>query len=405
MGRGFGVRYAVTGSYDIAYCADAIIDPTIVGAYPGIAAEDLADGILDCKVPRAWADNTPILNWDEKTQALIDFARLPSIRDVATQGAAAILRDPSVDIGNPALEDVAGWFKITVCSSRLPFWLFDPDGSEPNWPWVSYQCNPDDDPGGPGDSVTVSVDYNHRIVSPIISSAWPVLRLKSDRSGVVEQFRRSRVINLPPTVGGPTSTLTATPTSTNTNTPTPTNTPTNTSTPTNTATITQTATETPTPTMTPTPDCSLIYLDRIIGYSDDIRMWVRNDNPGPLDLLKSTLTWPQVLEPDGDVDPNAYVNWFNFNGVQYYGGNSSTSPTIYALPSPVSINGNQTAEWRMDFGAYSSPLVLGPGNPATVDLVFGWENSLITCPVSGILHPVRVNIIDPPADNMLISNI
>ena len=88
-GARFGVRYAVTGQYDESYCAQAVVDPTIQAMWPSadLQAEDLSDGTLDCKVPR------PITDWDTKTQVLTDFARLPSIRDLARHGAVAILGD------------------------------------------------------------------------------------------------------------------------------------------------------------------------------------------------------------------------------------------------------------------------------------------------------------------------
>ena len=44
----FGVRYAVTGEFDAAYCAQAAAD--LSGTYADIAAHDLADGSADCLV-------------------------------------------------------------------------------------------------------------------------------------------------------------------------------------------------------------------------------------------------------------------------------------------------------------------------------------------------------------------
>jgi hypothetical protein len=393
-GARFGVRYAVTGDYKIAYCNDAVNDPGILALYPNIENEDLADGILNCKVPREWPDSTPILNWDEKMRALTDYARLPSIRDVAYQGAAALLQDDTVDTTDSLLERERGWFKISICSTRAGFWYTPSDPGN----FVSFQCNATDDPGGPGDRVIVAIDYTHPLISPLISSAWPVLRLSSQREGVVEQFRRSRVINLPPTVSGPTSTASITPTSTPTSTFTPTSTPTNTSTPSNTPTPSVTPTETATPTPSPTPDCALLTVERTFASGDDILMEIHNANPAAMGLTESTLNWPLVLEADGDPDTNAYVNWFNFNGSRYYNGNDSTSPTTSnpGLPG-VQINGNQTAYWRMDFGNYSSPIVLGL--PATVDLMFQPGN----CALSGTLHPVEVEIVEPPVDDTVIT--
>ncbi len=394
-GARFGVRYAVTGDYKISYCADAVADPGILATYPNIFNEDMADGTLDCKVPREWPDTTPISNWDEKTRALTDFARLPSIRDVATQGAAALLQDDTVDTTNSALERTRGWFKISICSTRAGYWYTPSDPGN----FVSFVCNATDDPGGPGDRVIVAIDYTHPLISPLISQAWPVLRLSSQREGVVEQFRRTRVINLPPTVSGPTSTASITPTSTPTETFTPTSTPTDTPTNTNTPTPSLTPTNTNTPTPSPTPDCNLLSIQNIYASGDDVLMNVRNDNPAPMYLTASTMNWPLMLEDNGNPDVNAYVNWFNFNGTQYYPGNDGSSPTT-ANPSPpgVQINGNQTAVWRTDFGNYASPIVLGL--PLTVDLTIDPGN----CQLSGTLHPVEVEIIEPPVDNTVITD-
>ncbi len=72
-GARFGVRYAVTGNYDLAYCDDA-------AAALGLVDEDEADGFSDCKVPNeAPYEDT----WEELTNQLQDYARLPSIRDAA----------------------------------------------------------------------------------------------------------------------------------------------------------------------------------------------------------------------------------------------------------------------------------------------------------------------------------
>ena len=396
-GARFGVRYAVTGQYDAAYCADAVTDPGIVALYPNIAAEDNADGSLDCQVPREWSPGNPILNWDNKTQALVDFARLPSIRDVAYQGAVAILQDDTVDTTDPSLERNPGWLKISVCSTRPPH--YQQSGTPNMANFISYECVPFDDAGGPGDIVVVAIDYTHRLISPIISQAWPVLRLSSLREGVVEQFRRTRVINLPPTVSGPTPTASRTPTSTNTQTFTPTSTPTNTATPTDTPTPTNTPTETATPTPTATPDCNLIFTQRIRASGDDIVLTVRNNNPGPMWLEASTLVWPSVLLDTGAPDTNAYVNWFQFRGVRYWNGNSSTSPTTFNPSAPgVQIGGNSAADWRMDFGNYSSPLVLGAN--AQVNLIFGPGN----CPVNGTLYPVEVENVVPPSNGQPITD-
>jgi hypothetical protein len=97
------------------------------------------------------------------------------------------------------------------------------------------------DPGGPGDTVTIVVTFNHPLVTPL--GLQPYIQMQARRSAIVESFRPpSAVAGLPPsglpgTIGFPTDTpiptTTPIPTATKTNTPTPrpTNTPTNTPSP------------------------------------------------------------------------------------------------------------------------------------------------------------------------------
>ena len=153
--------------------------------------------------------------------------------------ALAILKDPS------ALQGEAHFFKITICSSR------DLDGDADTVDFVLHEstpgtfiparCTPTDDAGGPGDRVTVVLDFNHPLVTPFLTTLWPKVHLISRRDGVVERFRTSRVINLPLDIALPS--FTPTPSPTYTNTPSPTPSPTNTTT----STVTQTALPSATP--------------------------------------------------------------------------------------------------------------------------------------------------------------
>jgi len=91
---------------------------------------------------------------------------------------------------------------------------------------VSADCLPVEDAGGPGDRVSVSVDFDHPLITPILSSWWPTLHLSAKREGIVENFRTARVVGLPATMAGPTWTPSITPTPSDTPTPTSTFTPT-----------------------------------------------------------------------------------------------------------------------------------------------------------------------------------
>src|SRR5512133_2552985 len=104
-GARFGARYAVTGEYNVGYCDEA-------GAALGLTNKDLdenADGTADtgatpdCKVePVITLTMTPdqqdVVREQARvdTQALQDWARLPSIRDAALSGSSGIAFADSV---------------------------------------------------------------------------------------------------------------------------------------------------------------------------------------------------------------------------------------------------------------------------------------------------------------------
>ena len=141
-GARFGVRYAVTGEWNPANCT------LLFGA--------------DCA------------NETEE-----DAARIPSIKDAARAGAVAILRDDTVTtVGDP------GFFKVTVCSND-PVVTYTPGNS--NIPTAS-ECTPGEHGGNPGETVIVSIDFDHPLITPILTTFWPDLHLRAQRTGIVEQF-------------------------------------------------------------------------------------------------------------------------------------------------------------------------------------------------------------------------
>ncbi len=89
-----GVRYAVTGQFDPQYCPAA--DTTLDAYYPGIAANDPNhDCIVESTVAALIVNGVP-LPFEEQTNLLEDWARLPTIRDAAMHGGAGLLFDPGV---------------------------------------------------------------------------------------------------------------------------------------------------------------------------------------------------------------------------------------------------------------------------------------------------------------------
>jgi hypothetical protein len=329
-GARFGVRYAVTGEYNDLYCA----------GFPG--------GVCDSLVEE-------------------DTARLPSIDDVVRAGSVAIMRDETALVGQ------SGFYKITVCSSReddthtAMFQYHGSDTSSHSPAWCEEISTGDEleDAGGPGNRVSITVDFEHPLIVPILSSWWPHLHLTARREGIVEQFRTARVVGLPATISVPTFTATITKTPTKTMTPTETLTPTVTLTPTETSTVTpthtatstatatptrtasptptETATVTRTPTVTPTPDCddlSITSMD-FVG-SNGIDVVVSNGNPMTVYLTDSVLFWTDAY------DPNQYVDYFRFRGFEYFSGNdfsSSTSASTY-----ISLGSSSTGGWSVRFG-------------------------------------------------------
>ena len=286
-GARFGVRYAVTGEYDAAYCL----------ALPGACLP----------------------------QSESDLARVSSIKDAANSGAVAILKNSAITtVGQP------GFFKVTVCSNKATVGYIASDSNVPS----AASCVPQEDPGGPGDRVSVTIDYDHPIISPIISSAWPNLHLTARREGIVERYRTARVVGLPATISGPT--------------PTPSETPTPSVTPTS----TNTSTPTHTPTPTPSPDCSDLRITSMWISGDDVRANVRNDNFATAYLIDSYLEW-------SELNDSMRVNFFEFNGQQYYDGDDNSSPTQWPAPDIALVGGGNTDRWRTDFSGEPSEPIWG----------------------------------------------
>lgn len=356
----FAVRYAVTGEYNFAYCNQA-------GVSTGFGSADTYGGDPeDCRVPNSYHDvlihQSPYSSMSSQAQelaisehiqvmtaAMQDYARLRSIHDIAAEDAFAISRDPSV-----TSKTERGYFLVTVSSTRdlnenghfdddLVFDAAKPgEGKYAN----SYKVGdaPDtryEDPGGPGDRIVVAVDFNHPLITPILANTWPFIHLVTQREGIIENFRTSKAINVPPPINVPSPTASNTPTftpiPTETDTPTPTLSPTPTTTYTPTITLTPSHTPTPTdtltpsltptasltPTNTPTPDCSLITVGAlsVTGTSKNrLTVNVKNDNAVIIYTYEADLSWKKSQS-------GQYVDQEKFGSATFYTGNSYSSPT------------------------------------------------------------------------------
>jgi len=214
----FGVRYLVTGEFNPVYCADA-------AAALNLTAADASDGVSgDCMVADTYAitqaevdvygtEVTP----RDLSNALIDWARMPSGRDVAMVGGTGLTIDPAVSDDYPtylaagAPFDIANlppelgstttirYFHTTICSSRDRHPAIF--GGDYGWEDRTYPelCRDNindtfmDDAGGPGDRVRIMVSFNYQTIVPFISSWWPIVPLTAWREGIVERFRTSRI--------------------------------------------------------------------------------------------------------------------------------------------------------------------------------------------------------------------
>lgn len=340
----FGVRYAVTGEYDSAFCTsdiDSNGNGLVCGAEPDSEARQIEE----------------------------DRARLPSIYAVSEGLLVGLLTDKTASKGQ------AGYYKITVCSSRSGYVYH---------PLPDDYCSPQDDPGNPEEGPTrvlVAVTYEHPLILPFLRNIVPSVTLHAERTGILEQFRVARVLGLPPLIEVPSPTpLPPTETPTPTITPTPTETP--------------TPTVTPSPTPTPTPSCDLLEMTSIYASSDDIYAEGVNNNLLPVQIVRTNFDWTKYY-------PSQYVNYSRFDGYQYYNGNDDTPPTNITLSTPYTFGAGATTVWTSDFdNVLNSRIIL------TSMLSVEWEVdiSVDTCLLSGQLHPIYVELVEPQNDGNILTD-
>ncbi len=140
------VRYAVTGEYNTADCVDG---------------------------PDAGSD--PCFGDGEDAEQ--DVARLVSIHRFADNWSVGLFRD------NAAAISAAGFFKLTVCSTRdadgnlVPDYTVVLPAMGPHYASCLLGATPTEDAGGPGDHVYVMVDFNHPYITPFIHAVWPWVHL------------------------------------------------------------------------------------------------------------------------------------------------------------------------------------------------------------------------------------
>jgi hypothetical protein len=185
-----------------------------------------------------------------------------------------------------------------------------------------------EEPGEPGERIVVVTEFNHQLITPLLSSIWPQLRLTSMREAIVETYF------IPPPVG--------TPPPYNSPTPRPTNTPGPTHTP--------VAGVTNTPTMTgDDPRCDLIWISGMTGNETsryirfEIRMYDWDEWPqvvnyhaivDKVEVWQDEETGPWVIEgftwENWDEAGNHYQRYDDYNGTEWWS-------TIYEPVPPFEL--------------------------------------------------------------------
>ena len=407
----FGMRYAVTGEYNLNYCQLAaetfgqdFIDGDTFGTSPAA---------FDCKVQRAYCEslppNTPC-DHEVMTSTLEDWARLPSSRDAARSGAAGTQVDDTVptsgdyltylithnlaDLGDASMK---GYYHVTLCSNR------DLDGDAASDFMRNTNTNPEtcwndladvniDDAGGPGDRVRVTVTFVHPMLLPFIANVWPQVPLVAWREGIVEQFRVSRISGVGGQIG-----VAPSPTPHPSDTPTPSMTPTRTLTPTPTETTTPTATSTststPTPTATPTPSCDSLTVNGPLYFNGDDILISLSNNSGvwPVTIGQMDTTWAELENQPlgpwhdqvGAMPTDQYFDLYHWAGTTVL----NVTPNIY-LNTPgmtyghnlnLTITPAQTNDLGMDFyRSFTSYYVYYHARDFSVNL--NYQVGSLTCP-------------------------
>jgi hypothetical protein len=310
-----------------------------------------------------------------------NLARVKTIVAEANKYKAGLFIDNSIDPYSVDAKDQPGYLRVTVCSNRQ---VGDPSADAyvrdmPNMQTGTYgNCFPAgtsrpeppdvhlQDAGGQGDTVYVMIDFNHPFITPFLrllfdAFDWKWTHLASFHSGVIEQFKVSTFQNFN-NVGFNTRTPTPSPTDSET----PTDTSTATSTTTETATFTPTPSDSPTstgtPTATPTPNCAQFVFTRAFylstaGGLPRVNTAIANNSPLNTYIQSMTFTWDLYATVDQAGD---YVKQFYFNGYQYAGINSYSSPTTWSRSgapqaSDLLTSGGVARTMSVDFGI-SDPL-------------------------------------------------
>jgi len=366
-----GARYAVTGAYDPDYCADANLAlGWATSVYDGYGGDP-----IDCVVPR---DADPV-NYLERTSMLIDWARLPSIRDAARLGTTGALVTDGVENDEP------GFLKIVICSypSNVTSTDYDAD------PVVPPGCNPVEAPGEPGNPVRITIFHNHPLFIPLLGPNQTHLALVASRDMIVETFRTPRALGYPmPIITATTAPPTATAS------PHPTETPwvefpTATASPTIGATLTPTSTLTATPTATTNPACiGLSFLSdwNLVMGADHKLLEINIDNQtgANVRLDRVLFYWDNYL----DYTPYQRVREIKFDRDKIFNGSAGYSPVSSGWGVYKDLNDGSSKKLQIKFDVKDGPWTDTDYGPGDFGLIVQFTN--------GCILEVPVTVFDRP---------
>jgi Flp pilus assembly protein TadG len=217
------------------------------------------------------------------------------------------------------------------------------------------------DAGGPADTVTVIVTFNHPLITPL--GLAPFIKMQARRSAIVESFRSSD----PQQAFGDVPALEQQP---------PTDTPKPTFTFTATYTASATYTKTPLPSVTPTNTqappftCSLITAKPVVNGSSDgifgntIAIDIENKNTSATFLTRVLFRWPTILDyRDMFMEEMALNGAPHWQGMDKSDVNSATNSTDTNTDASIPANffqnspevdrtiaGNDTGNWTAMLG-------------------------------------------------------
>ncbi|MRS04774.1 pilus assembly protein, partial [bacterium] len=210
-GARFAIRYAVTGNYNPTYCDEAAAalsgkfsprqvmgESYTTSGTIDFATADASSGVYDCNVSAAWVNAQSWHRTDKTNEEMellnsvvIDWARLPSIREAALSGAMGLAFDPdepvtgnylsfldtAYDVGSVfgqtyrGSPQLPGYFGFTLCSNRVNEFTGD-----------SFSFNNNVEYYSPNDPATLD-DYRFPTFCSLVDASSNFVRHVDDAGG------------------------------------------------------------------------------------------------------------------------------------------------------------------------------------------------------------------------------